>query len=399
MSARIAIVSPKQPSSNPRMKKAAIALAEHGYTVHVCYAYNGEWADRADQLTFKAASWSHERIGGHPILEPWKYFQTRLRRKIASVLGNEMGVLMPNKNDYLSALKKWQPDLVIGHNPGALPMLHQWKQETGGKVLFDAEDFHRAESYWTRVDKCHVMEKLESQFIPILDGMSAASPLIGEAYRQVFPSQYVVTVNNAFPKDLLQREPTKMGGPLRLVWFSQVLGLDRGLDAFLQGMALIPHIPIQLTLIGLSTQEKIDTILTAILSDVHSVLFEEPKPEPELLQLLAEQEIGLALEKPEPRNRDICRTNKLYTYPLAGCHILASHTAAQFQFLEEWPQTGQNIQLDKPDSIAQALDHAFHHREDLLGKRKQTWSLAKSRLNWETECQPLLDLVDQTLKY
>ena len=78
--------------------------------------------------------------------------------------------------------------------------------------------------------------------------------------------------------------------------------------------------------------------------------------------------------------------------------MLTSHTAAQLHFLEEWPQTGQAIQLDMPDTLAQALDHAFHHRKELLAKRKQTWSLAKSQLNWETECHPLLDLVNQTIK-
>ena len=398
MNARIAIVSPKQPGTNPRMKKAADALSKHGHHVHVLYAFTADWADSADKLTFENAQWSHQLIGGHPTTDAWTYFKTRIRRKWSATVGDEIGSLMPNTKSYIKALKDFQPDLVIGHNPGALPILHQWKRATGGKVLFDAEDFHRAESYWSRVDKGHVMEKLENQVLPILEGMSAASPLIAEAYRRLYTSQHTVTVNNAFPQSLLQHEPMQCAGPLKLVWFSQVLGLDRGLGDFLRGMALIPTAPIQLTLIGLSTPEKVDTILNGIQSDDHSVHFEEPRPEPELLRLLAEQEIGLALEKPEPRNRDICRTNKLYTYPLAGCYMFVSQTAAQNHFLEEWPQTGQTIPLDQPESIAEALQHAFHHRDELLAKRKQTWSLAKSRLNWETECQPLLDLVTQTLK-
>ena len=397
MSARIAIVSPKQPGTNPRMKKAADALSKNGHEVHVLFAFTADWADNADQLTFQRALWSYQCIGGHPKIAPWKYFQTRIRRRLALALGNEIRALMPNTNSYINALKKWGPDLVIGHNPGALPILHSWKQATEGAVLFDAEDFHREESYWTRVNKGNIIERLENRVLPNLEGMSAASPLIAEAYRQLYPSQQVVTVNNAFQIDLLQRKPIQLSGPLRLVWFSQILGLDRGLDAFLRGMALTPDTPMQLTLIGLSSQEKIDSILAEIKSEYHTVLFEQPKPEPDLLSLLAKQEIGLALERPVPRNRDICRTNKLYTYPLAGCYMLASQTTAQHQFLEEWPQTGQTIQLDQPESIAKALHHAFHHREDLLIKRKQTWSLAKSLLNWEAECQPLIRLVRQTL--
>ena len=37
---RILIITPKQPSGNPRMRKAADALATAGNTVHVLYAFN-----------------------------------------------------------------------------------------------------------------------------------------------------------------------------------------------------------------------------------------------------------------------------------------------------------------------------------------------------------------------
>ena len=37
---RILIITPKQPSGNPRMRKAADALAIRGNTVHVLYAFN-----------------------------------------------------------------------------------------------------------------------------------------------------------------------------------------------------------------------------------------------------------------------------------------------------------------------------------------------------------------------
>ena len=40
MMSRILIITPKQPSGNPRMRKAADALARAGNTVHVLYAFN-----------------------------------------------------------------------------------------------------------------------------------------------------------------------------------------------------------------------------------------------------------------------------------------------------------------------------------------------------------------------
>ena len=101
MSARIAIVSPKQPGTNPRMKKAADALSKHGHRVHVLYAFTADWADNADQLTFQNAQWSHQLIGGHPTTDAWTYFKTRIRRKWSATVGDEIGALMPSTKSYI----------------------------------------------------------------------------------------------------------------------------------------------------------------------------------------------------------------------------------------------------------------------------------------------------------
>ena len=63
---RILIITPKQPSGNPRMRKAADALARAGNTVHVLYAFNADWATQADEEILAQAQWTWERIGGHP---------------------------------------------------------------------------------------------------------------------------------------------------------------------------------------------------------------------------------------------------------------------------------------------------------------------------------------------
>lgn len=397
MSARIAIVSPKQPGTNPRMRKSADALTDAGYGVHVLYGFNTKWADLSDQAIFEKAKWSWQRVGGHPTHEAWSYFMTRLKRKWAQTWENETGSLMPNCADYLRALRHFNPDLVIGHNPGALPVLTAWKKETRKPILFDAEDFHRAESYWSRVNKSHVMAAVEDACIPQVDAMTTASPLISKAYEELYPNQEVVTVNNAFPVNLLQELPKEIYGPLKLVWFSQVLGLDRGLDSFLKGMSLAPDIPIKLTLIGMSTEEKRNALLHGLTSSNHTLQFEEPRPEAQLSALISEHEIGLALERPTPKNRDICRTNKLYIYPLAGCHMLVSETKAQNHFLEEWPQTGTAINLNEPSTISSALTWAWDKREELLDRRKSSWLCAKTELNWESESKPLLKLIERVL--
>jgi hypothetical protein len=291
----------------------------------------------------------------------------------------------------------WKPDLIIGHNPGALGPLLRISKKLQIPALFDAEDFHRGESAEPSAAKARVM-KLEDASLTQLKHITAASPMIAEAYRALYPHLNVTTVNNAFPSHYLASEPlvdsTKQ---LCLVWFSQVIGLDRGLREFLRCLRFIPEVPISIHLLGMAAAEVTDEITQMEFSANHQIEFFLPLPEEQLFDFVAQHEIGLALEIGEPLNRDLCRTNKLYTYPLAGCYTLASKTSAQIQFFKEFPVAGQLIDLEQPESTAQVLKEFFENRKDLLQRRKQAMALAQTTLNWERESQKLIGLTNELL--
>ena len=395
--ARILIITPKQPSGNPRMRKSADALANAGHTVHVLYAHNAAWSDEADKPILKAAKWTFERVGGHPVDSKGHFFISRLERKTKEILGQTEKALCRSYGAYIRKAIQWRPDMVIGHNPGALAPCVQIGEELNIPRIFDAEDFHRAESYWVRVGQEQKIIDLENQYLPRVSQMTSAAPLISEAYKKLYPDVPVTTVNNAFNSSLSQTKPAAIEGPLRIIWFSQNLGLDRGLQEFLAGMALVPEIPIQLNLLGKATHDQKHILEDLLESPRHHIDFHAPRSEQQLFKFIGKHEIGLALEKPIAYNREICRTNKLYTYPLTGCYMFASSTKSQNQFMEEYPQTGKIVHLDDPQSIANALTDAYENREELLNCRKAAWELGQGVLNWGTESDQLLNAVNQTL--
>lgn len=396
--ASICIVTTKQPSTNPRMRKNADALAKEGFKVTVLYSFNAEWADDADKFYFKQNLWNHLRIGGHPLHKRLEYNRTRIFRKWGELTSNFRMSLCPAESRFMKALDKLAPDLVLGHNPGSLPVLSSWSNRTGKPVIFDAEDYHRGESYWVRVRQESMVQSLEDTHIPELTAITAASPLIAEKYKEHYPTQSIHTINNAFSKSLLSKCPFELEGPLKIVWFSQVVGLDRGLQEFMSSLTLIPEIPLEISILGISTAEKRVELNAYIKSQNHNISFFSNVPEPEMLEFLAQHEIGLCLEKPTPENRNICRTNKLYTYPLAGCYMLISRTDGQIQFLHEWPDTGRLIDIEAPVTIAEALKWAYNHRSELLECRIRSWELARSELNWEVESSKLIHLVQSILE-
>ncbi|MDC0600428.1 hypothetical protein OAO65_03900 [Flavobacteriales bacterium] len=397
MSARIAIVTTKQPGTNPRMRKNADALSAAGYDVKVLYAFNARWADETDADVLQKANWSAHRIGGHPEHSKLTFQKNRFMRKWGQWTGQLDLSFCPALNEYLSALNQFQPDLIIGHNPGALPILTKWKAATRKTVIFDAEDFHRGETEAGGGDALAV-QRLEDQHLPKIDHITAASPLIGEAYQALYPTASVVTLNNAFELGLQPVFHDLSKGPLTLCWFSQVVGLDRGLEEFLNCIETWDDEPLTIRIIG-SMSDSVRTQLLGILDETRHTFEEHPAAsEQSLAAILAESHIGLALERTDVTNRKWCRTNKLYMYPLCGCYAVATRTPAQEHFFMDHPECGTLIDISEPSTITELLSHWSKNRAELEENRRRAWQLARNELNWDRESTILLNLVASTLQ-
>src|ERR1017187_2996597 len=61
---KICLLTPGQPSTNPRLVKEADALATAGFDVTVVYAHWESWATKADAALLATRKWSHIRVGG-----------------------------------------------------------------------------------------------------------------------------------------------------------------------------------------------------------------------------------------------------------------------------------------------------------------------------------------------
>jgi glycosyltransferase involved in cell wall biosynthesis len=394
---RILIVTTKQPSSNPRMRKASDALAAAGHKVHVLYAYNAEWATEADEKILAEASWTFERVGGDPIVQRTSYFISRAVRKFYGFFGFEERAMCRSFGAYLRKGVAWNPDIVIGHNPGTLELLKVFKSRLKIPVFFDAEDYHRGELSSTARDS-ELVARLEGRVLPQLTAITAASPLIANAYKRLFPNVPVLSVENAFPRKLQPAKPShplKAHEPLRMIWFSQVVGLDRGLLEFMKGMALAVDIPIELNIVGLCHDAVKQVLLNEVGIVHHRLSFLPPVAEDSLFKLVADHEIGLALEPGSSENNDMALSNKVLTYSLCGCFMLLSKTAAQCEFLESHPQTGRLIELKDSGDIASAVRYVFENREVIFEKRLAAWELAHVDMNWETEGKKLVEWIER----
>lgn len=406
MANSVVLVSSGQPSANPRLVKEATALAEAGYNVTVVYCPLSPWADEFDKELFKKfSSIKWIQAGTHPLKQRMFFLYARFRQKFYQVFyktaGNSCDAGIRSitlfSQELESEAKKIKAHLYIGHNLGALPAVVKAAKFHHSKAVFDFEDFHRGEGneqslHWKKV------QKTEDAYVPFLSRATAASPLIADAYKALYPSLGVTVINNCFTKKYSvgfnDQLPAK---PLRVFWFSQTVGKLRGIETVIEAMGMLPKGAVSLSILG-NCSDEIRSYFSAIISANHvdgHVQFLNAVPEQELVSIASDHHIGIASEIPHIINREYCLTNKLFIYLLAGNALVCTNTKAQSLFIKTYIDTGLVYEYNKAESLAQLLEYYINQPELLFNHRKKAYEIGQTTLNWEQEQTFFLKYIKQ----
>ncbi len=390
-----------QPSLNPRLVKEADTLAANGYDVKVIYAYWNTMGAGLNDKMLPHKGWSAIPAGGNPINQPLTYLLSRTIFKLAGLFSKATGSMALAKfavarSSYflIQEAKRHQADLYIGHNLGSLPAIVAAAKKYNKPCGFDAEDFHRNEIS-DDPDNYHVRLKtaIEDKYIPRINYLSASSAEIADAYRQLYHIQPLV-LTNVFPKSgytpaLLHANKNQ---PLKLFWFSQTIGPKRGLECLIAALEINGH-SFELHLLGYCSNEYKQELAKGKIA----IYFHQPIPPDDLAAFARQFDIGLALEPGFSINNNLALSNKIFTYMQAGLAIVASDTTAQAALINQHPQIGKIFLKDDPASLATVLTYYHQHRDKLMAARMAALLLAQTELNWETESQKFLTVINNLL--
>ncbi|MNK18484.1 hypothetical protein D3C87_366910 [compost metagenome] len=404
---QILFITSGQPSLNPRLVKEADALSSAGHNVTVLYAYWNEWGTKFDCALLKSKEWTAIRIGGDPKQNKAIYFLSRLIHKLATIGAKKLSIpifaeaAIARSSFMLSiAAKKYQADLYIAHNLGALPAAVRAARHHQKPCGFDAEDFHRNEvsddpnSFDVKL-KTHI----EHKYLPKTSYLTASSPQITAAYQALFPSKDIVTLLNVFnPVPLVNIPKTDSISPIKLFWFSQTIGTQRGIEEVIQALNILPAGSFELHLLGNfqhSGSKAYFEKLTA--PNLYSLHFHPPIAPEELINFSTQFDIGLALEPSFSKNNDLALSNKIFSYLQAGLAVIASNTTSQADLLTRHPEFGSLYEIGNTLSLFKVLLRYAENRAQLDQARQASLKLAHSKLNWEIEQIKFLNVVQQTL--
>ncbi len=385
-----------------------MALEQAGYHVHIVFTQHVEYLIAHDlkileaypKWTYDVLNWANNK--------KLRHFTSALIQKFAKSLSRYVSHLAIYKfainRNYLWQIRKAilsNADLYIAHNLAALPVAFLAAQKTKSKCGFDAEDFHRQET----TDNIHSLaykttKGIEDELVPQLSYLTTASPLITTKYFELYPNLIPITINNVFSIYLSQEPLDNKDGDLKLFWFSQTIGKGRGLEDVLKAIGLLQTTKVTLYLLGnvnALDKQYLSTIAETANLTKDQLNFIAPVAADEIFKLAVQCDIGLALEQVTPLNRDICLTNKIFTYLTSGLAIIASETSAQKQILSSYPDIGQSYEIGNIKALADVINQYNIDRALLYQTKLNAILLAKETFNWEKESKVFIKLVQNIL--
>ncbi len=395
---RILIVSPGSPSRNPRPLKEADTLGRAGHDVTLLTLSESADYDAMDRDLIRNAPFHHEAVEANP--GKLKHFLQRARQRLA-VKATSAGFPTLHALGASGPLRRraleLAADLTIVHNE--IPF---WigcdLLDRGRRVAADFEDWYSEDLLPAarRGRPLESLRKIERQLLREAAYISTTSSALSAALAARFTAPAPQVLTNSFP---LQTEPRSgpPGSPPSFFWFSQTLGPGRGLEFFCDAW-IRTKLPSRLVLLGEPTEKFDRTLLARLPAEFAARVTMEPLVPPrELPRLIAQHDIGLALEQPWIFNRDLTITNKILQYLNAGLAVIATPTAGQREVAVNAPGAMSFIQPESLDATALMLDQLIANPIQLAAAQRSARLAAETTYCWEREAPRLVQMVAQAL--
>jgi glycosyltransferase involved in cell wall biosynthesis len=396
---KIVLLSGNSLCHNPRVMKAATALARAGYDVHVL----GAWLDPAlkardlrmrETIPFRFTPVLDVTLPG--FRHAARQFLRRTQRKAANALhrltGWESTHQLGFAIDRLFACACALPaDLAIAHSEPGLHVASKLKR-LGRRVGVDMEDWF-SEDLPPKARAGRPLGLLRFLERDLLTGgihASCPSRAMSEALAAAYGCKPPTVVYNAFPWaerktiDGVRKDRRDCALP-SIHWVSQTLGPGRGLEDLL---AALPHIEssAELHLRGRAAPEMERWVRGVIPERWRQrVFFHSLVPNDELLSRIAEHDIGFAGEMQYCRSRDLTITNKILHYLLGGLAVVASETSGQREVASQAAGAVALYPCGNPRVLANALDGLLGSPERLRRAKAAALGAAERTFSWERQ--------------
>ncbi len=406
--ARIDILSGNHLCHAPRVIKEAETLAQAGHEVRVL----GAWFDRRlkerDRRILQTAAFAFVPVVDCADGNRWTVSVVRARGKFASVAHRVLGAeTRLQLGRAYSALRRdalrGRADLYIAHSEAGMAIAAELMQR-GRPVGVDIEDWFSEDLLPAarRNRPLGLLRRLEGRVLGGARFASCPSQAMSRALAEAYACAAPIVLYNAFrwrersSLDGLRKDRRDEGRP-SVHWFSQTLGLGRGLEDVIAALPLLEH-DAEIHLRGNLIQGFDRWVRARAPQRWRDKIFFHPLvPNDELLSRIAEHDIGFAGEMKYCHNKELTISNKILQYLLAGLAVVASDTAGQTEVAEQAPHAVSLYRSGDPVELAARLNALLESPDKLRAARTAALQAAERVFCWERQENTLLQAVDGAL--
>jgi glycosyltransferase involved in cell wall biosynthesis len=392
---------------NPRVIKEATTLAAAGYEVEVLGAWLDPELKRKDEMLAKSACFSFR-----PVIDLAEKGFKRQQSRAKSKAGRLAHRLLGFENRWqlglaVSALTKAarqsKADFFIAHSEPALWATSQFST-LNSQLGIDMEDWF-SEDLLPEARKHRplgLLKRLEHEVLSRAVYATCTSHAMADALAREYDCQPPLAIYNAFRwsdrANLDGKIKDRHDGQLPSIhWYSQALGLGRGLEDLIAALPLVEH-EAEIHLRGKPAPQFLDWLRSQLTSNwrnrvfIHDLVSNE-----ELLSRITEHDIGFAGEQKYCKSRDLTVTNKILHYLLAGLAVVASDTSGQREVAEQAPGAVYLYRAGDAQDLAGQLNQLLSSKADLAEAKEAALAAARGTFCWERQAPKLLDAVESAL--
>jgi hypothetical protein len=394
MSKSILFLTTLNLATNPRLvKEIDLALSNNYNVTVICFEFNNWSKNNNDAIVerLKDVNFIIIPAGRNPFL-PWLYHM--LKEKIYRILarfiplgGFQISQAVSRRSGFLiNAIKKINhADLVIGHNPGALYPTMIAAKKYNCPAGFDMEDYHPGENSNLKFQNLFI--DLMAKILPTFNYISYSSKSIYRECISKIPclqDRKSIIIHNSFSSNEFAFFDSKKNDKLELVWFSQNIDKNRGLEN------IIPIVDKYKKFICLTLYGNLNDEFKYLVSNYDGFIWGGLISQLDLHHRLSTFDIGLALEPGKDLNNELALSNKLIAYLQAGLYVVATETIEQKKIVETYPDIG--ILIKKDFSNADFIISNLIQKKEIIRSERLKRYNSNRIFDWENTSSDLLSI-------
>ena len=393
MKRRITIITGQHLTANPRVWKEANALVAQGYLVTIYTTWYSPLLLREDKkLIDKAVNY----LAAFSLICNWHnclyVMLARGVKKAANYMYKWFKISSIYQEIYLPGIQMKRilntpADLFICHQEAGL-LLGVLLLKKGKKVAFDFEDWY-AEDYPNYFRPVNLLRDNEAHALKYAQYVTCPSDSMSIALQQHYKlDRQVSVVYNSFPSCNIQDNHIQKI-PNSLVWFSQTVGPNRGIEAFIKVLKQL-DIPVEIHFIGNSTISYGKYLLECLNDTPHKVKIHSLMKHSDMLSFVNQFKYGLALEDSFPLSRDLTITNKILLYLQLNLHVIATSTPGHLELKSSFGDSISYIKTGETSANAELVRSML-----ISGVNKPAIEMGK--YDWKIQEQVITGLAEDAL--